>query len=126
MAFSEISKKHGLNKTEIKNRFFRYMKHFNNLLSLQQDIFEKQNAVSILDDEIYSKRKIIEESQPTVFYILQNLVNAGLNEHDIPMVFKIFTKDLCNNMPYGDGTYLERLSKDLNRYLTVRDTLEGL
>ena len=29
-------------------------------------------------------------------------------------------------MPYGDRTYIERLSKDLNRYPTVRDTLEGL
>ena len=29
-------------------------------------------------------------------------------------------------MPYGDRTYIERLSKDLNRYPTVRDTLESL
>jgi len=29
-------------------------------------------------------------------------------------------------MPYGDSTYLERLSKDLNKYPTVRDTLKGL
>ena len=42
------------------------------------------------------------------------------------MVFKIFKTDLCNNMPYGDRTYLERLSKDVDRYPTVRDTLEGL
>ena len=42
------------------------------------------------------------------------------------MAFKIFKTDLCNNMPYGDRTYLERLSKDLNKYPTVRDTLKGL
>ena len=29
-------------------------------------------------------------------------------------------------MPYGDRTYLERLSKDLNKYPTVRDSLHGL
>ena len=29
-------------------------------------------------------------------------------------------------MPYGDKTYLQRLSKDIDRYPTVRDTLEGL
>jgi len=29
-------------------------------------------------------------------------------------------------MPYGDRTYLERLSKDLNKYPTVRETLKGL
>ena len=29
-------------------------------------------------------------------------------------------------MPYGDRTYIERLSKDLNKYRTVRDTLQGL
>ena len=32
-----------LNKNEIKIRFFRFMNHFNNLLPLQQEIFEKQN-----------------------------------------------------------------------------------
>jgi hypothetical protein len=42
------------------------------------------------------------------------------------MAFKTFKTSLCNNMTYGDRTYLERLSKDLNRYPTVRDTLEGL
>ena len=42
------------------------------------------------------------------------------------MAFKIFKTDLCNNMPYGDRTYLERLSKDLDKYKTVRDTLQSL
>ena len=42
------------------------------------------------------------------------------------MAFKIFKTDLCNNMPFGDSTYLERLSKDLNKYPTVRDTLIDL
>ena len=125
MVFSEISKKYGLNRNEIKNRFFRYMNHLNNLLPLQQDIFEKQIEISILDSEISSRRKII-ESQPIVFSILQYLVSAGLNEHDILMAFKIFITDMSNNMPYGDRTYLERLSKDLNKYPTVRDTLQGL
>ncbi|MGB9169189.1 MAG: hypothetical protein WCB31_09715, partial [Nitrososphaeraceae archaeon] len=32
----------------------------------------------------------------------------------------------CNNMPYGDRTYLERLSIDLTKYPTVRDTMQGL
>ena len=54
------------------------------------------------------------------------MVSGGLNEHDILTAFKIFKTDLCNNMPYGDRTYLERLSKDLNKYPTVRDTLKGL
>ena len=127
LIFSEISKKYRLNKKEIKIRFFRCMNYyFNDLLTLQQDIFEKQNEVTILDDEISLKRKIIKESQPIVFSILQNLINTGLNEHDILMVFKVFETDLCNNMPYGDRTYLERLSKDLNKYPSVRDTLEGL
>ncbi len=126
MVFSAISKKYGLNRNEIKNRFFRYMNHLNNLLPLQQDIFEKQNEISILDNEISSKRKLIEDSQPIVFSILQYLIDAGLNEHVILMVFKIFKTDLCNNMPYGDRTYLEHLSQDVDRYQTVRDTLEGL
>jgi len=54
------------------------------------------------------------------------LVSSGLNEHYILKAFKIFKTDLCNKMPYSDRTYLERLSKDLNKYPTVRDTLEGL
>jgi len=127
MAFLEISKKYSLNKKEIKIRYFRCMNYyFNDLLPLQKDIWEKINKISILDDEISSKRKVIEESQPIVFSILQNLVNAGLNEYDILNVFKIFRTDLCNNMPYGNSTYLERLSKDLDKYRTVRDTLQSL
>ena len=122
---SDTSKKYGLNENEIKIRFFTYLSCFATLLSLQQDIFENQNKISILDNEISSRRKVI-ESQPIVFSILQNLLNTGLNEHDILMAFKIFKIDLCNNMPYGDRTYLERLSKDVDRYPTVRDTLEGL
>ena len=125
MAFSEISKKYGLNKKEIKIRFFRYISRFNILLSLQQDIVEKTDKLSILDSEISSRRKVL-ESQPFVFSILQILVSGGLNEHDFLTAFKIFKTDLCNNMLYGDRTYLERLSKDLNKYPTVRDTLKGL
>ncbi len=124
--FSEISKKNGLTKKEIKFRFFRYLERLHTLLTLEQDIFEKTNKLSILDSEIYSRRKIIEESQPIVFSILQNLLNAGLNENDILMAFKIFTTDLCNNMPFSNRTYLEQLSKDLEKFKTVRDTLKGL
>ena len=123
--FSGISEKYGLNKEEIKIRFFRYINCFNTLLSLQQDILEKTDKISLLDNEISSRRKVI-ESQPIVFSILQNLVCAGLNENEILMAFNIFKTDLCNNMPYGDRTYFERLSKDLNQYPTVRDTLQGL
>jgi len=54
------------------------------------------------------------------------LVSSGFNEHYILKAFKIFKTDLCNKMPYDDRTYIERLSKDLNRYPTVRDTLDGL
>ena len=54
------------------------------------------------------------------------MLNEGLNENEILMAFKIFKTDLCNKMPYGDRTYLEHLSKDVDRYQTVRDTLEGL
>ena len=42
------------------------------------------------------------------------------------MAFQIFKTDLCNTRPYGDKTYLENLSKDLKKYPTVRDTLNGL
>jgi hypothetical protein len=123
--FSNISKKFCLTKEEIKLRFFRYINRFDNLLTLEQDIFKKTDELSILNSEIVSGRKAI-EAQPVIFSILQYLINDGLNEHDILMVFKIFKTDLSNNMPYGDRTYLERLSKDLNRYPTIRATLEGL
>ncbi len=127
LILSKISKKYGLNEKEIKIRFFRCMNYyFNDLLPLQKDIWEKRNKISILDDEISLKRKVLEESQPIVFSILQYLINEGLNENNILMAFKIFKTDLCNKMPYGDSTYLQRLSKDVDRYPTVRDTLEGL
>ncbi len=101
------------------------MNRLDTLLSLEQDILQKTNNVSILDNELSSRRKVI-ESQPMVFAILQYLVSSGLNEYEILKAFKIFKTDLCNKMPYGDRTYIERLSKDLNRYPTVRDTLEDL
>jgi hypothetical protein len=110
MAFSEASKKYDLNKKEIKNRFFRYMNRLYTYLSLEQDILQKTENVSILDNELLSIRKVI-ESQPMVFAILHHLVSSGLNERDILMVYKIFKTYLCNNMPYGDRTYIERLSK---------------
>src|SRR5918993_576377 len=126
LTFSNVSKKYNLNKKELKNRFIRCMNcYFNDLLPLQKDIWDNITKISILESEISSKRKVI-ESQPIVFSILQNLVSAGLNEHDIQMAFSIFKTDLCNNMPFGDRTYLEGLSKDLNKYPTVRDTLHGL
>jgi uncharacterized coiled-coil DUF342 family protein len=124
--FSEISKKNGLTKKEIKFRFFRYLERLHILLTLEQDIFKKTNKLSIIDSEIYSRRKIIGESQPIVFSILQNLLNAGLNENDILMAFNIFKTDLCNNMPLSNRTYLEQLSKDLEKYKTVRNTLKDL
>jgi hypothetical protein len=56
--FSEISKKYGLHKNEIKIRFFRCMNYyFNDLLPLQQDIWEKTNEISMLDS-IFSNRPI--------------------------------------------------------------------
>jgi hypothetical protein len=127
LKFLKISKKYCLNKKEIKIRFFRCLNYyFNDLLHLQKDIVDKRNKVLLLDNEISTTRKVIEESQPIIFSILQYLINKGLNKHDILMAFKIFKTDLCNNMHYGDRTYLECLSKDLNKYPTVRDTLEGL
>jgi hypothetical protein len=68
MAFSEISKKYGLNKKEIKIRFFRYMNRLDTLLSLEKDISEKITENSILDIEISSRRKVL-ESQPIIFSI---------------------------------------------------------
>ena len=67
--------------------------------------------------------KII-ESQPVVFSILQKLINGGLNEDKILVAFKIFKTDLCNKMPYGDRTYFESLSKDVDEYKTVQDALK--
>jgi hypothetical protein len=123
--FSDLSKKFGLTKEEIKLRFFKYINCLDTLLTFEQEIIKKIDELSILNSEISSGRKVI-ESQPVIFSILQNLVNAGLNEHNILMAFKIFKTDLCNKMPYGDRTYLECLSKDLDKYKTVKDTLKDL
>ena len=40
--FSDISKKFGLSKNEIKIRFFRYMDRLYTLLTLEQDILKRQ------------------------------------------------------------------------------------
>jgi len=60
MAFSEASKKYGLNKKEIKIKFFRYMNRLDTLLSLEQDILQNTDNVSILDNELSSRRKVLE------------------------------------------------------------------
>lgn len=125
LVFSELSKKFGMNEKEIKIGFFRCMNSFDTLLHLEQDILKKTDHVSLLDSEISLRRKVI-ESQPILFSILQSLISYGLNEHYILIAFQIFKTDLCKTMPFGDETYLERLSKDLNKYPTVRDTLNGL
>lgn len=123
LTFSNISKKFSLNKKDIKIRFFKYIKHLYTLLTLEQDII-KTDELSRLNREISSVRKVI-ESQPVIFSILQKLINAGLNEHNTLTAFKIFKRDLCNKMSYGDRTYLECLSKDLNEYKTVQDALKS-
>jgi len=123
--FSNFSKKFDLTKEKIKIRFFRYISRFDTLLTLEQDIFKKTDELSKLNREIASGRKAIED-QPIIFSILQYLLNKGLNENEILTSFKIFKTDLCNKMPYGDRTYLEHLSTDVDRYQSVRDTLEGL
>jgi hypothetical protein len=121
--FSDISKKFGLKKEEIKIRFFRYIEDLDTLLTLEQDNFKKKDELSILNSEISSGRKVI-ESQPIIFSILQKLINGGLNEDKILVAFKIFKTDLCNKMPYGDRTYFECLSKDVDEYKTVQDALK--
>ena len=128
LIFLKISKKYGLNKKEIKIRFFRCMNYyFNDLLPLLKDILEKTNKISILNNEISSQRKIIEESQPIVFSLLQNLLNEGLNEHDILMAFKKSSRLICVIICLmATELILNVCQKILNRYPTVRDTLEGL
>ena len=70
LMFSKISKKYDLDKKEIKIRFFKCINYyFNDLLPLQKDIGEKINKIFILDNEISSRRKIIEEiSTNSIFY----------------------------------------------------------
>ena len=66
--FLDISKKYGLNKEEIKIKFYRYINRFDTLLTLEQDIFKKTDELSILNSEISSGRKTIEESAHYIFY----------------------------------------------------------
>ena len=122
--FSNISKKIGLEKEETKIRFFRYMEDLDTLLTLEQDIFKKKNELSMLNSEISSGSKVT-ESHPVIFYILQKLITGGLNEDEILVAFKIFATDLCNKMPYGEKTYLECLSKDVDKYKTIQDALKS-
>ncbi|MGE0242539.1 MAG: hypothetical protein AB7F53_03205 [Nitrososphaeraceae archaeon] len=125
IAFSTFSNKLGLNKEEIKIRFFRYIDRLSDLISLEQDISKKTDELSILNEEISYGRNIM-KSQPVVFSILQKLVNDGLDEHNILLAFNIFKKDMCNNIPSSTTTYFENLSKDIDNYKTVKDILQDL
>ncbi len=75
VTFSNISKKFGLKKEEIRIRFFKYIEHLYTLLTLELDIINKTDELSRLNREISSGRKVI-ESQPVLFSILQKLINV--------------------------------------------------
>ena len=126
IAFSTFSNKLGLNKEEIKIRFFRYVDRLPDLTSLEQDISKKTDDISSLNAEISYGRMKIMESQPVVFSILQKLVNGGLDEHNILLAFNIFKKDMCSTIPSSTITYFESLSKDMDKYKTVIDIIADL
>ena len=65
--FSNISKKFSLTKEKSKLDSFDYINCFNTLLTLEQDIFKKTDELSILNNEISSGRKAIEDLNPLYF-----------------------------------------------------------
>jgi hypothetical protein len=125
LVLQEIAERYRTDKKEVKIKFFKFLNKFNDRFGLDKEMKEKLDKNSALYDEILSRRKII-KAQPEVFSVLKRLLESGFNEDNILSVFKIIKKDYLNKIPFDNETYLECLSKELDRYKSIKDTLKSL
>ncbi|MGB9168385.1 MAG: hypothetical protein WCB31_05600 [Nitrososphaeraceae archaeon] len=121
----DIALKYQIDKKEVKTKFFKLLDKFTDLFLVEIEIAVKQNEVFVLDNDIISRREIL-KAQPEIFSGVKCLLESGLGENNILSMFQIINKDLLNRIPEDVKDYLEDLSKDLDKYKTVKDTLKSL
>jgi len=120
-----VAQKYRIDVKEVKTKFFKFVGKFQDLFSLEIEIGEKETESDILDQEIISNREILKD-QPETLSVLKCLLDTAFDENNILSVFQIFKKDLLKRYPIYLKTYLQDLSKDLDDYITVKNTLKNL
>jgi hypothetical protein len=125
LVIQEIADDYGTDKGQVKTMLFRLLDESHDLFRLQKEKAEKHDEISVLDKEIASSRDII-SAQPQVISIFKCLLENGLTEDQILSILNIFKKDLLKTRPCNTKEYLESLSKDLEKYQSVKNTLRSL
>jgi len=125
LGIQEIADDYGTDKGKVKTILFRLLDESRDLFRLEKEKAEKQDEISILDKQIASRRDII-NAQPEVFSIFKCLLENGLTEDQILSILNIFKKDFLKTRPSNIKEYLEGLSKDLEKYKSVKNTLRSL
>jgi len=121
----DIALQYQIGKKEVKTKFFKFLDKFADLFLVEIEIGEKRDEIFELDKEIISRREIL-KAQPELFSAVNCLLQKGYNENSSLSAFEIIKKDFLNRIPEDDKDYLEDLSKDLDKYKTVKDTLKSL
>lgn len=121
----DIALKYQIDIKVVKTKFFKFLDKFADLFLVEIEIAEKQNEVFVLDNDIISRREIL-KVQPEIFSCVKCLLESGLGENNLLSMFQIINKDLLNRIPEDVKDYLEDLSKDVDKYKTVKDTLKSL
>ena len=121
----DIALKYQIGIKEVKTKFFELLDQFVDSFSLHIEIAEKRNEVFVLENKINSKRKILKD-QPELFSAVNDLLEKGYNESSSLSAFEIIKKDFLNGIPNDIKSYLEDLSKDLDKYKTRRNTIKSL
>jgi hypothetical protein len=121
----EIADENQIDTQQVKAILFRLLDEYHDISLLKKLKLEKQNENSLLDENIQSKRDTI-KAQPQLFSILNDLLKNGFTEDHLLSVLILFKKDYLNTKPSNNKEYLNGLSKDLDKYHTLQNTLKGL
>lgn len=125
LVIQQIADDYGKDKGQVKTMLFRLLDESRDLFRLQKEKAEKQDEISVLHKEIASNRDII-SAQPELISIFKCLLENGLTEDQILSILNIFKKDWLKTRPCNTKEYLEGLSKDLEKYKSVKNTLRSL
>ena len=125
LSLQYVAQKYSIDVKEAKTKFFKFVDKFQDLFSLETKIGEKETESDILDQKIISNREIL-KGQPETLSVLKCLVDTGFDENNILSVFQIFKKDFLKRYPIYLKTYLQDLSKDLDKYINVKNSLKNL
>ncbi|HLN34888.1 MAG TPA: hypothetical protein VK250_06340 [Nitrososphaeraceae archaeon] len=121
----EIADENQIDTQEVKAILFRLLDEYRDISLLEKLKLEKQNENSLLDENLQSKRDTI-KAQPQLFSTLNYLLKNGFTGDHLLSVLILFKKDHLNRKPSNNKEYLNGLSKDLDKYYTLQNTLKDM